>query len=61
MNEKSSKPYLAMMIVGLAIAVGVFVTLVRFAFTWIDMVFYVPALAVAAFLIFFGKAKLKKK
>jgi hypothetical protein len=61
MKEKGPGLYLAMMIAGLAIAVGVFIMLVNIDFLWLDLVFYLPALAIAAFLIFFGKAKLKKK
>lgn len=52
---------LVMVILGLVISLGVFVALMAFAFTWIDLTFYLPALALAGFFFFYGKAKLKKK
>jgi hypothetical protein len=51
---------LIMILLGVAIAVGVFVALLALEFVWIDLAYYVPALALSGALIFVGRAKARK-
>ena len=60
MTEKGNGVPLAMMLIGMAVALAAFVSLFLRAFHWIDLAFYLPALALAAALIFIGRARIRK-
>lgn len=52
---------MVMMLLGMAGALAVFICLIALDFSWFSLVYYLPALAVSAALLFLGKARLKKK
>jgi hypothetical protein len=60
MAGKGDRVSVTMMLIGLAVALAAFVSLLLRAFHWIDLVYYLPALALAAALIFIGRARIRK-
>lgn len=61
MSDRGGRIPLMMMLLGMAVALAALFALFMFEFAWIDLVYYLPALALAGFLIFIGRAKLKRK
>ena len=60
MAGKGDRVAISMMLIGIAIALAAFVSLLLRAFHWIDFAFYLPALALAGVLIFIGRARIRK-
>jgi hypothetical protein len=52
---------MVLVLLGLAGALAVLVCLFALDFSWFSLVYYVPALAVSALLIFVGRSRLKAK
>lgn len=52
---------MVLILLGLVGTLAVLVCLFTLDFTWFSLVYYVPALAVSAFLVFYGRARLNRK
>lgn len=50
----------AMILIGMAVALGVFIALYTIHFSLIDLAWCLPALALSAFLVFCGSRKLRR-
>lgn len=61
-KDNVDKNPLYMVILGLIGTLAVLICLISLDFTWIQLIYYVPGLAVSALLIFggIGRAKVKK-
>lgn len=60
-KKKDGRSPLFLMLLGMAGAIAVLVCLVSLDFTWMQLVFYVPGLALSAVLILSGRSRAKKK